>query len=234
MSKLAVIIVAGGSGTRMGSSIPKQFIYLNGLPLLMHTINRFERFSNHIIVVLPEVHMGYWRELCQKEGFSVKHTVVAGGQSRFQSVKNGLSEVGDADLVAVHDGVRPIVSHKLIETLIEDGRSLGAVIPVVTPVDSMREVDVEQGNHIVNRRDYRMVQTPQLFHRNLIVNAYKQPEQEWFTDDASVVEASGATVFLSEGSSTNIKITNVSDLIIASALLSELHKQDIKYDGSTI
>ena len=220
--RTAVIIVAGGSGLRMGGALPKQFLTIGGKPILMHTILRFTRTLEgcRVVLVLPRSHVEYWQSLCQDYGFTEPHAICVGGETRFESVRNGLECVGDAELVAVHDGVRPLVSGEVILRAVEDARVFGAVIPVVTPVDSLREIR-EDGSHVVDRSTYRIVQTPQVFKSKILRKAYEQPYQESFTDDASVVEASGSRVYLCEGAYSNIKITTPIDLITAEALLEE-------------
>ena len=158
---IAVIIVAGGSGARMGARLPKQFLPLDGRPVLMHTVQRFADAlpQSRIVVVLPSSHIEYWDKLCRRHGFAVPHIVCTGGANRFESVSNGLRHAGEAELIAVHDGVRPLVSREIIERATEDARTYGAVIPVVRPIDSMRRID-RDGSRIVDRRLYRIVQTP--------------------------------------------------------------------------
>lgn len=220
MERTAVIIVAGGSGARMGARLPKQFLPVGGEPILMHTIRRFAETlgSGRLIVVLPESHIGYWEKLCREYGFDIPHTVCRGGETRFDSVRCGLGYIGSAEIVAVHDGVRLFVSPDVIRRAIQDAREYGAVIPVVTPVDSLRGIDAG-GSHIVARDDYRIVQTPQVFRTKVIRKAYEQPYDPRFTDDASVVEAAGGRIYLCEGCYSNIKITTPVDMLTAEALL---------------
>ena len=208
---IAVIIVAGGSGARMGARLPKQFLPLDGRPVLMHTVQRFADAlpQSRIVVVL-----------CRRHGFAVPHIVCTGGANRFESVSNGLRHAGEAELIAVHDGVRPLVSREIIERATEDARTYGAVIPVVRPIDSMRRID-RDGSRIVDRSLYRIVQTPQVFRADILRNAYARPFDERFTDDASVVEAAGQPVYLCEGSYENIKITTPVDMLTAEALLAQ-------------
>ncbi len=218
--KIAVIIVAGGSGRRMGGPLPKQFMSIGGKPILMHTIERFAEVlpGARLVLVLARNRIQYWKELCQEYTFLIPHTVCPGGETRFDSVRQGLEEAGEAELIAVHDGVRPLVNSALIERAIADARTFGAVIPVVTPVDSLREIG-EEGNRIVDRTRYRIVQTPQVFHAGVIRSAYSRPCSSDFTDDASVVEAAGEKIYLCEGDYSNIKITTPIDMITAEALL---------------
>jgi 2-C-methyl-D-erythritol 4-phosphate cytidylyltransferase len=224
----AVIIVAGGKGLRMQTDIPKQFIVVNGMPILMHTISNFYRFDNEmqLILVLPVAHFDFWSELCQKYNFEIKHTVVAGGDTRFQSVLNGLGQVAAVELVAVHDGVRPLVSYDTMERCFRAANISGAAIPVVDCVESVRKVDGAE-SCAVDRSHYKLVQTPQVFGKNILIEAYKQPFSTLFTDDASVVESffalsvenSKKQISLVEGNCENIKITTQFDIKIAETLL---------------
>lgn len=220
MIHVAAIILAGGSGLRMGNSLPKQFLKLGDRPILMHTISKFaEAIENcRIIVVLPENHTEYWKDLCNEYGFKIPHITCTGGETRYDSVKNGLQYIENADIVAVHDGVRPFVSHSIIKKAIADARVFGAVIPAVPIVDSLRVVD-EYTNKAVDRKNYRIIQSPQVFKTKILTEAYKIPFRETFTDDASVVEANGVKVYLYEGSPNNIKITSPIDMLTGEAIL---------------
>lgn len=220
MAKIGVIIVAGGSGQRMGASIPKQFMMLGNLPILGHTINRIREAlpSSQVVVVLPKEHIAMWRNLSARFDIS-KHEIAEGGKERFHSVKNGINSLsGEVEIIAVHDGVRPLVSKKLIIKLVLEAEKHSAVIPVVTPTDSYRLVEGAD-SHIMDRSKLRMVHTPQIFQANTLRQAYEQPFSTTFTDDASVVEATGGKITLIEGDPTNIKITTPADLIIANAIL---------------
>jgi len=221
----AVIIVAGGRGERMNANIPKQFLLLGGRPILMHTIEAFYRFDNSmpLIVVLPLAQISYWEELCKKHAFTIRHTVVAGGENRFQSVKLGLSVVQLPALVAVHDGVRPLVSSSTIERCFGAADAYDAAIPVMDVVESIRQVD-ENGSKALDRTRIKTVQTPQVFDGELLTKAYDQDFSPIFTDDASVVEAYGKQVTLVDGNSENIKITTAIDLQIAEMLLPVLNR----------
>jgi len=214
------IIVAGGKGERMQTDIPKQFIEIQGKPILMHTIETFLRFdiTMHIIVVLPLSQIDFWKELCIKHAFKVIHQIVAGGQTRFESVKNGLAAIKSPACVAVHDGVRPLVSTKTIGRCFEVAETSGNAIPVVDLVDSIRQT-TDNGSISVNRMAYKLVQTPQIFDADLLKKAYKQDFSELFTDDASVVENLGTKINLVEGNRENIKITTSFDLLLAEMLL---------------
>lgn len=221
MNKTKVaIIVAGGKGERMNASIPKQFLELKGKPVLMHTLEVFHRFDPQmsLILVLPAVQMDYWKELCKKHAFLPEHQVVAGGDSRFQSVKNGLKAVSLPAIVAVHDGVRPLVSVETIARCFAAAEETGAAIPVTDMIESVRRME-DNGSVSVDRNLYKLVQTPQVFDGELLVQAYEQEFSPVFTDDASVVETMGHKIELVEGNRENIKITTLPDILIAEALL---------------
>ncbi len=215
-----VIIVAGGKGVRMGGDFPKQFIAIDSKPILMRTIEAFYRYdkSIHIVVVLHESYREHWSRLCKGYGFSLYHEVADGGETRFDSVKNGLELVGDG-LVAIHDAVRPFVTEELIDTCFKQAAIHKAVIPVIGLTDSIREITGENQSKIVDRNRFRLVQTPQVFDTVLLKQAYEQPFNELFTDDASVVEAFGHAIHLVEGEKTNIKITTPFDLSLAEVIL---------------
>jgi 2-C-methyl-D-erythritol 4-phosphate cytidylyltransferase len=213
------IIVAAGSGRRMGSEIPKQFLEIAGKPVLMHTIGRFRAYSESIgiIVVLPENQISYWDELQKSYSFSIPHLIVKGGEKRYHSVRNGLSAVISSGLVAIHDGVRPLVSTGTIRRCFEAAARHGSAIPVINPDDSLRIV-TDQGSVPVNRQHVKLVQTPQVFDAELIRRAYLLDYTIEFTDDATVLEKAGEQVFLVEGNKENIKITSPEDILIAEAL----------------
>jgi 2-C-methyl-D-erythritol 4-phosphate cytidylyltransferase len=218
--KKYVVIVAGGKGLRMGGDVPKQFLPIKGKPILMRTIERFVEYDETIEVrlVLPEAHFEYWGELCREYGFTTPHQLVKGGESRYHSVRNGLYSISEAEsLVAVHDGVRPFVSVETIATTFKEAEERGAVVPVIDSVDSLRRMEGCQ-SVAVDRSLYKLVQTPQTFRYDILKRAYDLPYREIFTDDASVVEASGVEVKLVEGNRENIKITTNYDLKIACAL----------------
>lgn len=218
--KHTALIVAGGKGLRMGSELPKQFLPIGGKPVLMHTLEAFYRFDSAIdlILVLPEEQQGYWKQLCEKHRFTIRHLIANGGETRFHSVRNGLALVSGGGLVGVHDGVRPFVSQEVIRRCYDRAATEKAVIPVVDVVDTVRQV-TESGSRTVNRDDYKLVQTPQVFDADLLRRAYAQDFKPFFTDDASVVEAMGVPVDLVEGNRENIKITTPFDLKIATALV---------------
>jgi 2-C-methyl-D-erythritol 4-phosphate cytidylyltransferase len=218
--QLYVVIVAGGSGKRMGAEIPKQFLELSGKPVLMHTIERFKAFNEsiEIITVLPENQLRHWCELQTKYSFTVPQTLVKGGSVRFYSVRNGLKFVNEPGLVAIHDGVRPFVSIDTIKRCFDAAEKYGNAIPVISPADSLRMV-TENGSIPVDRRQVRQVQTPQVFKAELIKSAYQKNYRPEFTDDATVLEMNGGKINLVEGNRENIKITNPEDLLISEALL---------------
>lgn len=218
--KKYVLIVAGGKGLRMGADLPKQFIPLKDKPLLMHTLNVFYSWDAtvELLLVLPESHQAYWRMLCTELNFTVPHRVVTGGETRFHSVLNGLKEIHEPALIAVHDGVRPFVTPEIISACFAEAATSGAAIPVVPLVDSIRKREGEN-SFPVDRNSYCAVQTPQVFVSALLHSAYKQPYVDTFTDDASVVEAAGGRICLVEGNRENIKITTVTDLLYAKMLL---------------
>lgn len=215
-----VLIVAGGKGLRMNNELPKQFITLNGKPILMYTLEAFYTYNSdiRIILVLPSTQRDYWSRLCEELHFSLPHMIVDGGESRFHSVKNGLAMVKEPGLVAVHDGVRPFVSQTVISHCFEMAQQKRAVIPVLDSIDTIRQL-VDGGSVTVDRNIYKTVQTPQVFESELLQEAYCQEYNTSFTDDASVVEAMGVQVFLVPGNRENIKITTPFDLKIATALL---------------
>lgn len=214
------LIVAGGKGLRMGSDLPKQFLPVGGKPVLMRTLEAFYTCNPEmqIILVLPRSQQPYWAQLCEEHSFSLPHVVVDGGETRYHSVKNGLAYVGSSGLVGVHDGVRPFVSQEVIARCYTLAAEKKAVIPVIDIVETVRHLEGE-GSVTVNRDEYKLVQTPQVFDVDLLKQAYEQPYTPFFTDDASVVEAMGVPVHLAAGNRENIKITTPFDLKIASALL---------------
>jgi 2-C-methyl-D-erythritol 4-phosphate cytidylyltransferase len=217
-----IIIVAGGKGLRMGSDIPKQFLPVGGKPVLMRTLERFREYAAdlQIILVLPEAQQAYWRQLCEQYHFDVEYTLANGGQTRFHSVQNGLAKIPDdaIGVVGVHDGVRPFPSIEVISNCYATARVKKAVIPVIPVVETVRQLDGEQ-SRTVPRDAYRLVQTPQTFDIQLLKAANRQPYNDGFTDDASVVESFGYEITLVEGNRENIKITTPYDLKIAEVLI---------------
>lgn len=215
-----VVIVAGGKGLRMGGEIPKQFLPVGGKPVLMRTIEAFYSFdpSIHIILVLPVSQQAYWKELCETYRFTLSHEIADGGETRFHSVKNGLAQISGDGLVGVHDGVRPFVSPEVIATCYAEAAIHRAVIPVIDVVETVRHLTGER-SETVPRNQYKLVQTPQVFEVCLLKTAYNQAYTDAFTDDASVVEATGQEVYLVPGNKENIKLTTPFDLKIAEVLL---------------
>jgi 2-C-methyl-D-erythritol 4-phosphate cytidylyltransferase len=216
MQKVA-LIVAGGKGERMNADIPKQFLLLNGTPILMHTLKQFSHFEE-IVLVLPHSQFDYWRELCSNYNFTQKHTLVAGGTTRFYSVKNGLEKIEENSVIAIHDGVRPLISKKLIDSLITKTKNGVGVIPIVPVKDSIRKVEGENSVHL-DRSNLYKVQTPQCFLSTDIKEAYTQDFSDAFTDDASVFEANGGKINILLGEQKNLKITTKEDLKVASILI---------------
>jgi len=222
MQEKYVIIVAGGKGVRAGWDLPKQFLLLNDRPVLMHTIQAFYDYDPaiRIILVLPEEYLVYWSQLCADFKFDTPYQIVAGGNTRFQSVRRGLEKVERGALVGVHDGVRPLIKRQLIAKVYETAAEQKGAYPVVPLIDSIRELDGKEESHSVDRSKYRLVQTPQVFWSDILIDAYKQEYRDDFTDDVSVVEAT--QIFhpvMVEGNPENIKITAAIDLMIAETLL---------------
>lgn len=217
-----VIILAGGIGQRMEQQVPKQFLLINGMPILYYSLKIFKDFDANIqiILILPEVYINDWKNLCEKHQITIEHKLVNGGATRFFSVKNGLENTKSKGLIAIHDGVRPLVDLKTIRNVFETADSFGSAVPVIEVNESVREL-TEKGNRIIDRKILRLIQTPQVFHSAQLKKAYQQSYLEKFTDDASVVEASGEKIYLSEGNWENIKITRSIDLKFAEAILSQ-------------
>ena len=218
MAKYA-IVVAGGSGSRMKTGVPKQFLELCGKPILMHSITAFVDACEDIrvIVVLPSSQIGYWQDLCNRYGFMQPHDITEGGATRFHSVRNGLSLLPGNGLVAIHDGVRPFVSRQTIINCFREAAIYGNAIPVVPVNDTVRELSGET-SRMLDRSVLRFVQTPQVFDIALLKKAYEQEYTPAFTDDAAVFEKAGHAIRLTEGNAENIKITAPNDLIVAEAI----------------
>ena len=220
-----VIIVAGGKGLRMGSDIPKQFLPIGGKPVLMRTLERFREYDKDlkIILVLPEAQQDYWQGLCKEYDFQVEYQLANGGQTRFHSVQNGLALIPDnaEGVVGVHDGVRPFPSIDVIRNCYTTAREKKAVIPVIPVVETVRHLLVHSKDKSITvpRDEYRLVQTPQTFDIQLLKAANRQPYNDGFTDDASVVESYGHEITLVEGNRENIKITTPYDMKIAEVLI---------------
>lgn len=216
------IIVAGGAGSRMQSAVPKQFLLLNGLPVLMHTLQAFYNSQPRpqLILVLPESYHTYWKDLCLNYEFTLPYQLVSGGDSRFQSVKNALELIPEEGLVAVHDAVRPLISASIIEEAYLQAAGKGAVVVAVKSRDSIRQSknDITQS---LLREEIYLVQTPQTFQIQLLKQAYEQPYQDSFTDDASVAEQAGHAIHIVEGTYQNFKITFPEDIAIAELLMSK-------------
>ena len=215
-----VIIVAGGKGLRMGADLPKQFLPIGGKPVLMHTLEAFHKAdaAMRLILVLPQSQQAYWKSLCEEYAFSIPHQVADGGETRFHSVKNGLALVDEEGLVGVHDGVRPFASIEVIRRCYAEAARYKAVVPVIDVVETIRMVQGDD-SQTVDRNLYKLGQTPQVFDVALLKQAYHQSYIPGFTDDASVVEAYGEKIHLTEGNRENIKITTPFDLKIAETIL---------------
>ena len=217
--KKTIIITAGGIGKRMGGDLPKQFLIVNGYPILMHTLAQFHHFDPQaqLLLTLPEDWKTYWENLCEKYSFNIEHQVISGGIERYHSIKNALQQA-NGEYVYVHDGVRPMVNQHTLNACEEALHQFQAVIPVIPVKDSLRQIG-QQGNIATDRTAYRLVQTPQCFHRDVLMQAYQQDFHEGITDDASLVEAIGVAIHLVSGNEENIKITTPFDLQIAELLL---------------
>ena len=218
--------MAGGSGSRMNSAIPKQFVELCGKPVIMHSFQVFYDFDPQInfVLVLPEQQIEVWKKLCEKYNFQIPHQIAFGGETRFFSVKNGLKKIIDDGIVFIHDSIRPLVSVKTIENCLAKTLDKGNALPVIAVSESIRKTN-KKGSKAVDRSKYKLVQTPQTFLVSKIKKAYNQPYSEQFTDDASVLENTGETIQLVEGNPENIKITYPQDLIIA-----EVFMRNLKYN----
>ena len=197
----------------MNSDIPKQFILLNSTPVLMHTISKFSHLDE-VILVVPKTQKEYWNSLCKNHNFNIPHTIVEGGKTRFHSVKNGLEKVNNNSIVAIHDGVRPLISTKLIDSLITETKNGVGGIPILPIKDSIRKVEGENSIHI-DKSNLFKVQTPQCFLSTDIKEAYTQSFSDTFTDDASVFESNGGRITTLLGEEKNLKITTKEDLKIA-------------------
>lgn len=218
--KKYAIIVAGGSGTRMNSPVPKQFLKLNGLPVLMHTISKFDdlRMGIEIILVIPNHILTDWQELCKQFNFTTPVKLAVGGETRFHSVKNGLAMIKEDGLVAVHDAVRPLVDQKTIIAAYKAAEMYGNAVPAIPLNDSIRQIESTK-SIAVDRARYCIIQTPQCFTTDVLRKAYLKEYKFIFTDDATVVESTGEKIHLIDGTPGNIKITTPQDLVLAEALL---------------
>lgn len=226
--KKFVVVMAAGSGTRMGAEVPKQFLEIDGKAILQMTIEVFMEACPDITVVtvLSESHMAYWKKYCLERNFICPQILVKGGITRFHSVKNALSKIPDGALVAVHDGVRPLVSQELVRSMFKKAAKVPALIPVVPCVDTMKVLE-KKGDDLVavpgasvDRSKLFGAQTPQIFHSEVIKDAYSLPYDTSFTDDASVVEKNGKNLSYVMGERFNIKITTKEDLVLSRAILS--------------
>ncbi|NTW32001.1 MAG: 2-C-methyl-D-erythritol 4-phosphate cytidylyltransferase [Bacteroidetes bacterium] len=219
--KKYVIIVAGGTGSRMKSTIPKQFLCLDGVPVVMRSIKTFKEQDNNIsiILVLPSEQIEHWEEMCKSYNFKIHHSIAIGGVTRFDSVKSGLTLIKENDcLIAIHDAVRPLVSKDTIERAFALAETAGTALPYTTINDSLR-IKTSDSSIPLKRENIYIIQTPQCFQSNLLKQAYTQDYNENFTDDATVVENYGKVIHLFEGNTENIKITTPTDLLIAECLL---------------
>lgn len=220
-----MIIVAGGNGSRMGAEIPKQFIELNGKPILMHTLQNLREMDEamQLILVLPKEQFPFWDELKKKHQFSISHELAEGGDTRFLSVKNGLAKVSDSDVVGVHDGVRPFASQKVVDACFVVANYSGAAIPVVPIIQSLRRLNDEQ-SEAVDRNNYRAVQTPQCFQTSVLKKAFDSADRTDYSDDATVVEEYGQKIAMVDGNIENIKITTPTDLELAQLIVARQSK----------
>ena len=220
MVKKSIIITAGGVGKRMGVTLPKQFLPLQGKPLLFYTIERFYEYDPkiEILLTLPQDWLSYWQSLCEEFSFSIPHQVISGGKERYHSIQLALAH-STGNLVGVHDGVRPFVSIETISRCYEKAQLDGSAIPIMHIKESLRMLTDETLSVSVERSAYRSVQTPQVFQRNILVSAYERPFHDAITDDASLAEENGTTIYLVEGNEENIKITTPLDLSFCEFLL---------------
>lgn len=221
--KRYAIIVAGGSGTRMQGAMPKQFLDLSGKPILMHTLERFHRPGIEIILVLHSGFHDYWKQQCLSHNFHVPHLLIGGGKSRAESVRNGLELTVQPSVIAVHDAVRPFISPVFLERLYSEAEAHGTAIPVLPVKETLRQLTAE-GSITVDRDQYRLVQTPQVFKSEILHEAFENEGYDRFTDEASLVESmSNCSLHLTAGEETNIKLTVPADLYLAAHFLSSGH-----------
>ena len=216
-----LIVMAGGRGLRLGAPVPKQFLILAGRPVIFHAINKFIKYDPglELVIVLPEESKGLWKELCMQYAFTRDHNIVAGGEERYNSVKNSMSLIRQKSLVAVHDAVRPLVSKATIDRCFTMAAEKGNAVPFIQPRESVREIISDAGNRPLKREKIALIQTPQIFRSDILLAAYARPYEPSFTDDATVVEAAGHKINLVPGNPENIKITTKEDLILAEAML---------------
>jgi 2-C-methyl-D-erythritol 4-phosphate cytidylyltransferase len=218
------LIVAGGRGIRMGADIPKQFLLLQGRPLLMHSIEAFEHHdaATRIILVLPAGYLDYWKETCDALSFSIPHETVAGGETRAESVRNGLKLIEEECFVAIHDGARPLVSPGLISSIFGEAEAKGNAVPAIHPTDAARIISAD-GVKPIPKENVLLIQTPQCFRFSTLTKAYKQL-QDNYPDDAGLVESLGVKIHIIEGEHMNIKITHPEDIPVAGAILQQRDK----------
>lgn len=219
--KYFAIITGGGTGSRMGESVPKQFLPLQGVPVIMHTIRHFQLLTDTIFVTLPKQWFAYWQELQEKYEFNIPHILIEGGNTRFESVKNAVSHLPEEGLVAIHDAVRPFVTSSFIQSCFEYAESYGSAVMAVPVKDSLRMISGTK-TKAVDRKDFFVVQTPQIFPCEIIKKAYEQVFQPFFTDDATLVEALGYEIELVQGNELNLKITTKEDLLLAEYIVKQL------------
>jgi len=218
--KNAVIIVAGGMGKRMNNALPKQFLQLKGKPILFYTMEHFYNYHSdiEIILVLPEPYFALWKELLYQYSFTIPHKLVQGGQTRYHSVKNGLSAIDDAQYIAIHDGVRPFITPSFIAKLFDEAQEYGSSVPIIPVNDTVRKITSTE-NKVLNRNEIFLVQTPQVFKTKWLEKAYELPYDDSITDDAMLVEKANYSIYFSEGLKNNIKITTPDDLDLAEKLM---------------
>lgn len=218
--KTFCIIVAGGKGLRMGSDIPKQFLLLDGKPILIRTLEAFLSYDPFmkIILAFPADHFPYWKKLCEEYNFRYAVKLVEGGKTRYHSVKNALQTIKGDGIVAVHDGVRPLITSGFIDNCYKEAEKYKTAIPCIPVTESMREI-TEKNNHQVDRSKFVLIQTPQVFKVQILKEAFLQPYRKEFTDEANMIEKMGIPVHLTNGIPENIKITNKIDLLFAETLL---------------
>ena len=223
--KYFAIITGGGIGSRMGNTIPKQFLPLDGIPIMMHTIRHFQVLTDTIFVTLPKQWFPYWEELQQKHDFDIPHTLIEGGYTRFESVKSAVAHLPEKGLVAIHDAVRPLVSSSFLQSCFDFAENHGNAVVAVSIKDSLR-MNVGTKTKAVDRNDFFAVQTPQVFPCEVIKKAYQQAYQPYFTDDATLVESLGYDIKLVQGDESNLKITTADDLLMAECFFTKKYNND--------
>lgn len=221
-----IIITAGGFGKRMGSELPKQFLKISGKAILMHTLEAFYNYdsTNQLLLTLPEDWHEYWLNECAISNFSIPHELIPGGEERFHSIQNAI-KVAKGNIIAVHDGVRPLVCEKTIKRCFETAERIGSAVPVIPAKESVRWTK-NNVSKSVPRKEYVLVQTPQVFHAHILKKAYSFPYEPHFTDDASLVEKAGFSINLVEGNEENLKITHPVDLLLAEVLFNQRKEEE--------